>query len=152
MQRHKQVTSFTKARRPDSINKISSLGSSCGSVDKAVASNTRCPLFESSHRQFLLNIYLLYWKNKVNIKRPGIAHFFTKYPGINYLTLLGGCRDRSPFCYQQKYLVVHRKWLFRSAEYFFDKLISLKFVRCMYCDLYVYYVFSMSPLRPQCVN
>ena len=35
------------------------LGSGCGAVGRAVASNTRGPGFESSHRQLLLNIYLL---------------------------------------------------------------------------------------------
>ena len=35
------------------------LGSCCGAVGRAVASNTRGPGFESSHRQLLLNIYLL---------------------------------------------------------------------------------------------
>ena len=35
------------------------LGSGCGAVGRAVASDTRGPGFESSHRQLLLNIYLL---------------------------------------------------------------------------------------------
>ena len=34
-------------------------GSGCGAVGRVVASNTRGPGFESSHRQLLLNIYLL---------------------------------------------------------------------------------------------
>ena len=35
------------------------MGSGCGAVGRAVASNTRGPGFESSHWQLLLNIYLL---------------------------------------------------------------------------------------------
>ena len=35
------------------------MGSGCGAVGRAVASDTRGPRFESSHRQLLLNIYLL---------------------------------------------------------------------------------------------
>ena len=34
-------------------------GSGCGAVGRAVACNPRGPGFESSHRQLLLNIYLL---------------------------------------------------------------------------------------------
>ena len=32
------------------------LSSGCGTVGRAVASNTRCPQFESSHRQFLVTL------------------------------------------------------------------------------------------------
>ena len=38
---------------------VVALGSGCGSVGRAVASDTRGPRFESSHRQNLLNICLL---------------------------------------------------------------------------------------------
>ena len=38
-------------------------GSGCGAVGRAVASNTRGPGFESSHRQLILNIYLLFTVN-----------------------------------------------------------------------------------------
>ena len=34
-------------------------GSGCGAVGRAVASDTRGPGFKSSHRQLLLNIYIL---------------------------------------------------------------------------------------------
>ena len=52
-------------------------GSGCGSVGRAVASNSRGPPFESSHRQ-----EFIYWtftvnrieKTKVKKKRPGMAH------------------------------------------------------------------------------
>ena len=59
-------------------------GSCCGSVVRAVASNTRGPQFESSLWQnfiYILNIRLLstvYWKDKIKKKRPGMAHFFKK--------------------------------------------------------------------------
>ena len=57
-------------------------GSGCGSVGRAVASDTRGPRFESSHRQKFINIeQLLYTVNcvmkrqKIKKKRPGMAHF-----------------------------------------------------------------------------
>ena len=61
------------------------MGSGCGSVGRAVASNTRGPQFESSHPQkfiYILNICLLstvFWKDeKIKKKRPGKAHFLKK--------------------------------------------------------------------------
>ena len=57
------------------------LGSGCDSVGRAVASNTRGPRFESSHRQnfyWKIVYYQLYWKDKINKKRPGMAHFKKK--------------------------------------------------------------------------
>ena len=42
-----------------SLNEDGGTGSGCGSVGRAVASDTRGPRFESSHRQNLLNICLL---------------------------------------------------------------------------------------------
>ena len=40
------------------FNNTKTWGSGCGSVGKAVASNTRGPLFESSHRQnFISNVF-----------------------------------------------------------------------------------------------
>ena len=55
-------------------------GSGCGSVGRAVASDSRGLQFESSHRQkFILNIYCqLYWKDENKEKRPGLAHFYLK--------------------------------------------------------------------------
>ena len=55
------------------------LGSGCGSVGRAVASVTRGPRFESSHRQtFILDIYLFpvnfIEKTKIKKKRQGMAH------------------------------------------------------------------------------
>ena len=56
-----------------------SMGSDCGSVGRAAASNNRCPRFESSHwRTFIQKIYLLstVLKRRKQIKRdPGMAHF-----------------------------------------------------------------------------
>ena len=53
------------------------LGSGCGSVGRAVASNSGGPWFESSHQQkFILNIYCQLKKTtKIKKKRPGMAHF-----------------------------------------------------------------------------
>ena len=52
------------------------LGSCCGSVGRAVVSDTRCPRFDSSHRQnlyqtfvFLFTVYFIE-KTKINKKRP----------------------------------------------------------------------------------
>ena len=55
--------------------------SGCGSVGRAVASDTRGPQFESSLRQtfiYILNICLLSTieKTKIKKKRPGMAHFY----------------------------------------------------------------------------
>ena len=58
------------------------MGSGCGSVGKAVASNTRGPQFKSSHRQkfiYILNICLLstvYWKDENKEKEAGKDPFF----------------------------------------------------------------------------
>ena len=60
------------------------LGSGCGSVGRAVASNTRGPRFESSHRQkfiYILNICLLstvYWKDENKEKEAENGPFFKK--------------------------------------------------------------------------
>ena len=49
------------------------MGSGCGSVGRAVASNWRGPRFESSHREkFILNIYCqLYLKDENKEKEAG---------------------------------------------------------------------------------
>ena len=55
------------------------LGSGCGSVGRAAASNTRGPGFESSHRQNLLNVYLLSTvlkKTKIKKKEARNGPFF----------------------------------------------------------------------------
>ena len=60
------------------------LGSGCGSVGRAVASDTRGPQFESSHRRtFIKNIYLpivnCTEKTKIKKKRPGTFHLKKHY-------------------------------------------------------------------------
>ena len=66
------------------------LGSGCGAVGRAVAYDMRGPEFESSHRQLLLNIYLLLTvcrRDENKEKRPGMAHFLLKSKHIyTYLT------------------------------------------------------------------
>ena len=63
------------------------MGSGCGSVGRAVASNTRGPRFESSHRQkfiYTLNISLLstvYRKDENKGKKAGNGPFFKKRLG-----------------------------------------------------------------------
>ena len=53
------------------------LGSGCGSVGRADASNSKGSRFESCNQQkFILNIYCIE-KTKVKKKRPGMAHFST---------------------------------------------------------------------------
>ena len=48
------------------------LGSGCGSVGRAVASKSRCPQFESRHRQkFKLNIFSVNCFEKTKIKKRG---------------------------------------------------------------------------------
>ena len=70
-------------------------GSGCGAVGRAVASDTRGPRFESSHRQLLLNIYLLLTvcrKDKNKEKEAGNGpfkkkHFFGRNLGLESLLL-----------------------------------------------------------------
>ena len=67
-----------------SVNKGRWLGSGCGLVGRAVASDTRGPWFESSQWQNVCwtIVYLFTIKcienTKINKKRPGMAHFFKK--------------------------------------------------------------------------
>ena len=53
------------------------MGSGCDSVGRAVASDSRGPRFESSHRQkFIFIVFCkLYWKDENKEKGPGLAHF-----------------------------------------------------------------------------
>ena len=65
------------------------LGSGCGAVGRAVASNTRGPGFESSHRQLLLNIYLLLTvcrKDENKEKEAGNGPFLKKSIEILFFT------------------------------------------------------------------
>jgi len=55
------------------------MGQWCGAVGRAVASDTRGPGFESSHRHFLLNIYQLLTvcrKDENKEKEAGNGPFF----------------------------------------------------------------------------
>ena len=56
------------------------MGSGCGYVGRAVASDSRGPRFESSHWQhFILNIYYqLYRKDEYRGKEAGIGPFLKK--------------------------------------------------------------------------
>ena len=50
------------------------LGSGCGSVGRAVASDARGPRFKFSNQPtFIADIYL--FTTKIKKKRPGLAHF-----------------------------------------------------------------------------
>ena len=53
------------------------LGSGCGTVGRAVASDTRDPKFESSHLQFLCSLKCIE-QMKIKKKRQGIVRFFKK--------------------------------------------------------------------------
>ena len=57
------------------------MGSGCGTVGRAVASEIRGPGFESSHRQLLLNIYLMLnvEKTKNKEKETENGPFFIRY-------------------------------------------------------------------------
>ena len=61
--------------------KISELGSGCGAVGRAIASNTRDPQFESSHRLYYLLSILLkncIEKTKIKKKRSVMVQFMKK--------------------------------------------------------------------------
>ena len=72
---------LTQTNLPLNLCKLLCGGSGCGSVSRAVASNTRGPRFKSSHRQKLIFIEHLFTVNcilkrrKMKKKRPGMAHF-----------------------------------------------------------------------------
>ena len=65
------------------------MGSGCGSVGRAVASDTRGPWLESSHWQkfiYILNICLLstvYWKDEHKEKEAGNGPFFKKKTNLS---------------------------------------------------------------------
>ena len=60
-------------------------GSGCGSVGRAVASDTRGPWFESNHPQTLYYLYTVNCIEKIKIKkkRPWMAHFYMKHYLLN---------------------------------------------------------------------
>ena len=65
--------------KPQAIT-VRKRGSGCGSVGRAVASNTRGPQFKSSLRQTLYHLLTVNCieKTKINKKRLGKAHFLKK--------------------------------------------------------------------------
>ena len=69
---------FSRGRTPDYFfhHLKFHLGSGCGAVGRAFASDTRRLGFKSSHQQLLLNIYLLltaFRKDEIKKKMPGMA-------------------------------------------------------------------------------
>ena len=63
------------------------MGSGCGSVGRAVASDTRDPQFESSHRKaFIKHLFTVNCvvKTKIKKKRPGMAYFLTNIHFVRY--------------------------------------------------------------------
>ena len=71
------------------VLRFTCLGSGCGSVCRAVASDSRGPQFESSHWQkFILNIYCqLYWKDENKEKEAGKDLFKKVLPPYLLITL-----------------------------------------------------------------
>ena len=63
---------------PNKNNK--NCGSGCGSVGRAVSSDTRVPRFESSHQQTFIHVFTINCieKTKMKKKRPEMAHFLKK--------------------------------------------------------------------------
>ena len=74
-------TTYTLVDQWTKIDKVS--GSSCGSVGRAVASDTRGPWFVSSHRQtfYIEHLFIVKYieKTKIKEKGPGMAHFWKKW-------------------------------------------------------------------------
>ena len=88
-----------------------SLGSGRGSVGRAVASNIRGPGFESSHRQLLLNIYLLLTvcrKDENKEKEAGNGPiFFKKKCAADVITWTEDKHNRVPErCSDQKHVTM----------------------------------------------
>ena len=77
-------TDYLKHDKDDRQIRIKLRGSGCGSVGRAVAFDTRCPRFKSSHRQkfiYTLNICLLstvYWKDENKEKEARNGPFLKK--------------------------------------------------------------------------
>ena len=118
------------------------MGSGCGSIGRAVvASNSRGPQFESSHRKkFITNInFNCFEKTKIKKKRPGMAHLnnetrnsrqrfvndcyrqwkevaFTPWRimGRNMVVYIG--TERSIF-YHQVQRVIFSMWMRRTATF-----------------------------------
>ena len=93
IQKFRSIRRFIKSYNQLSLNKVERrkrsfncfqicrtksfrFGSGCGSVGRVVASDTRDPRFESSHR--LIYLLLAVLKRRKKKKRPGVAHFLKK--------------------------------------------------------------------------
>ena len=71
------------------------MGSGCGSVGRAVDSDTRDPRFDSSHRQkFIEHLFIINCieKTKINKKRPGMAHFIKTIKVLQKLNGIAGAQ------------------------------------------------------------
>ena len=65
---------FSDWTRTGMFNMVWPLGSDCGSVGRAVASDNRDPRFESSLQEILFTINCI-GKTKIKKKRPRMDHF-----------------------------------------------------------------------------
>ena len=128
----KRNLSFLVANVVENWDLSSCLGSGCGSVGRAVASNSRGKLFESSHRQkFILNVYCqLYWKDE-NKEKEAWNGLFKK--DLSSWRFIGGQ------CYLSKIIIfgnmgLNVKWgsdrKSQSQLAFFAKWILYKIGHC----------------------
>ena len=123
---------------------IEAAGSGSGSVGRVVASNSRGPRFESSHRQvFILNIYcLLYWKDeKTNRGRdkPFSLYYQSSPVYLIPLARLPGCCNSFMKLDKQRLAVWLREewffvvivkdclWLFDETFWHFFSLMQFEF-------------------------
>ena len=74
----KKICFHSSAEEVEIFQSYQVMSSGGGSVGRAVASNSRCLRFKSSHRQkIILNIYSqLYWKDKNEEKEAGNGPLF----------------------------------------------------------------------------
>ena len=88
--------------------KVCFSGQWCGSVGRAVASNTRDLWFKSSHRQtFIKHLFTVNCveKTKIKIKRPWMAHFLKKCFSPTF------CHRFKPFWGQSRHHIFpQKKW------------------------------------------
>ena len=102
-------------------------GNSSGSVERAVASDTRGPQFESSHWQTLkLNMFLLLsvGKTKIKKKKPGITQLLDiasnvlklghSRPLFLYFCIFFSCHGKAPLCNFTADLI-------RTADFWYQK-------------------------------
>ena len=107
------------------------LGNGCGSISRAVASDTRGPRFKSSHRQTLY--WILFTVNctentKIKKKRPEMAHFLKNIIPQFVIThiifiLFKGCL-KTP-AYERTLMIWNEITLFISLSQFFLNILFL---------------------------